>query len=106
MTRKGKKQRRKQVYKQAVRDIAKLCSEASDPDRRFHKIVARRKFVRSHFNDVMDFGNHPSAYADLLGSPADSFTHDDWHSVIPLITYLGFRADVLEKVAKLKEEKS
>lgn len=103
MTQKGKKQRRKQLYKRTVRDVAKLCSTAMNPDKRFHRIASGRQFTRKQFNDVMDFGNHPDAYANLLGDPVEIFSHEDWHSVIPLIAYLGFRADVLEKVSKLKE---
>ena len=58
---------------------------------------------RRHFREVMDYGNHPSAFADWLGE-VDKFTPADWDSVTEMITYMGFRADVLERVAELKDE--
>ncbi len=74
------------------------------PKRMFHALMACKTLGRNSLRDVMDYGNHPSAFADLLGDPVESFTPDDWDAVIENIAYMGFRADVLERVAELKDE--
>lgn len=51
----------------------------------------------------MEYGNHPSAWADLLGDEVESMTNDDWNSVVENITYMAFRGDVLERVVQIKE---
>lgn len=97
---------REERYFDVVERIARACAQVSDPDRAFHSIMdqAGVPFTRRHFREVMDYGNHPSAFADLLGDAVDKFTPADWEAVVDNITYMGFRADVLERVAELKDE--
>ncbi len=52
----------------------------------------------------MEYGGHPSAWADWLGDDVESMTHEDWQSVVINITYMAFRADVMERVSQIKEE--
>jgi len=94
---------KEEQYHDAVNQVARLCARTRDPDRAFHSTVSGTRLSRSHFRDVMDFSGHPSAFADLLGDPVEKFTPDDWNAVIEQITYMSFRADVLERVAELKE---
>jgi len=93
-------------YFEVVDRIARACAQGSDPDRVFHSIMGKAEVPlgRRHFREVMDYGNHPSAFADLLGDVVEKFTPDDWDAAIENITYMGFRADVLERVAELKDE--
>lgn len=93
-------------YRAAVNLVARACMNAPDPDRAFHNRMSGTQFDRHHFRDVMEYSNHPSAWADLFGSEVDSFTADHWEAVKDHITYMSFRADVLERVAELKDEEA
>lgn len=90
-------------YRGVVDSIARACAQYANPDRAFHTIMEKASLGRRHFREVMDYGNHPSAFADWLGEEVDKFTPADWDSVTEMITYMGFRADVLERVAELKD---
>jgi len=90
-------------YRSVVSMVAKACALDRNPDRVFHTLMAGKTLGRGSFRDVMDYGDFPSAFADLLGDPVESFTPDDWDAVIENIAYMGFRADVLKRVAELKE---
>jgi len=90
-------------YWRAVEHVAKACSEESNPDREFHRICEGLTMGNGHFRDVMDFGKHPGAFADWLGEPVEGFEQSDWSAAMEHVTYMAFRADVLERVCELKE---
>ena len=89
-------------YRSAVNSVALECAQASNPDRAFHAMMSNMQFNREHFRDVMNYSEHPSAWADLMGDAVESFTADHWEAVVDQITYMSFRADVLERVASIK----
>jgi len=101
----SKLNQREVYYWSAVNAVASACALRSDPDRAFHRIASKHPMGRGQFRDCMDFGNHPSAFADWLGEPIEKFTPDDWDSVIENIAYMAFRADVMERVNEIKESK-
>ncbi len=97
-------ERQKRAYWGAVELIAQACASQPDPDRTFHSIMDRLRLGRAHFNDIMDFGNHSTAYADWLGDAAETYDMDHWIAVEELVTYMAYRGDVLARVADIKRE--
>lgn len=89
-------------YLSAVNSVALECAQSRNPDRAFHAMMSSVQFSREHFRDVMNYSEHPSAWADLMGDAVESFTADHWEAVRDQITYMSFRADVLERVAAIK----
>ena len=96
---------REVIYWKAVEQVARACAVEPNPDRAFHSICEKLPMTKGHFRDVMDFGKHPSAFADWLGDPIETFDNSDWSAVTEGVTYMAFRADVLERVCELKESK-
>jgi hypothetical protein len=92
-------------YWAVVEQVAQACALYPDPDRAFHRVMEGASLGRKQFRDTMDYGDHPSAFADWLGEPVEKFTPDDWESVTEHITYMALRADVLGRVADIKESK-
>ena len=95
---------REEKYRSVVDQVARACVHGPDPDRVYHRVMGSVRITRKMYRDTMEYGGHPSAWADWLGDDVESMTHEDWQSVVSNITYMAFRADVLERVTQLKKE--
>ena len=94
---------REEKYRIVVDQVARACVHGADPDRVYHRVMGQVRITRKMYRDTMEYGNHPFAWADLLGDEVESMTNDDWNSVVENITYMAFRGDVLERVVQIKE---
>lgn len=95
---------RENQYRHVVNKVALACIHSPDPDRVYHLVMKDIPITRKMYRDTMEYGGHPSAWADWLGDDVESMTHEDWQSVVINITYMAFRADVMERVSQIKEE--
>ena len=93
------------AYRKVIEWFAEQCADETNPDAKLNAMLAEKKFGMRHWRLVMRWGEHPRSYADWvesMGGSVQHYTTDDWEAVSPHIAFMGFRADVLEKVAAIK----